>query len=90
VAGVFYNGGMVIAVEANTPDLLALVERTRQGGEVVLTVDGKPASRVTAAENAIAQVPPRTIDMEAWRRELEAHLYDGVTGYPRQTPSTNA
>ena len=70
---------MVITVEANTPELLALVERTRQGGEVLLTVDGKPASRVTA-ERERPQIG--RADMEWMARELEAHLYDGVRGVP--------
>jgi antitoxin (DNA-binding transcriptional repressor) of toxin-antitoxin stability system len=70
---------MVITVEANTPDLLALVEHTRQGDEVLITVDGKLAGRVTAVAER-----PRVgrAEMEAMARELEAHLYDGLTGIP--------
>jgi antitoxin (DNA-binding transcriptional repressor) of toxin-antitoxin stability system len=72
---------MVTTIEANSPELLALVERTRRGGEVVLTIDGKPEARVTVAESQAAKNRPgKAVDMAAWARELEEHLYDGVIG----------
>ena len=74
---------MVTTMEANTPELRALVDRTRQGEEVVLTLGGKAASRVKAENGAVAnRAPIGRADMEAMARELEAHLYDGVTGIP--------
>jgi hypothetical protein len=77
---------MVTTIEANTPELRNLVDRTRQGEEVVLTVDGKPESRVRADSASVGARAVRVVDWAAHVRELEEHLYDGVTGIPG-TPS---
>ncbi len=69
-------------MEANTPELRALVDRTRQGEEVVLTVDGKAASRVKVEHGDLPARAARVVDWAARVREMEAHLYDGVTGIP--------
>jgi antitoxin (DNA-binding transcriptional repressor) of toxin-antitoxin stability system len=71
---------MVNTMEANTPELRALVDRTRQGEEVLLTLDGKAESRVMPA--AEERPPIGRADMEWMARELAAHLDDGVTGVP--------
>jgi antitoxin (DNA-binding transcriptional repressor) of toxin-antitoxin stability system len=49
-------------------DLLRLVELASQGEEVVITVDGRPTAKLTAAANPS---PAKAPDMAAWLADLE-------------------
>jgi prevent-host-death family protein len=50
-------------------DLQRLVELASRGEDVLITVDGKPKARLTAAE---APPPANSPDMVSWVKDLEA------------------
>jgi len=73
---------MVKTVEASSPELRSLVADTQAGDEILITVNGKVAGRLTATENGSANAPAvKVVDWAARARELEAHLDDGVIGH---------
>ncbi len=59
---------MTATLTESQADLLRLVELASRGEDVVITVDGKPKAKLTAAG---APSPPNAPDMASWLKELE-------------------
>ena len=59
---------MTATLTESQADLRRLVELASRGEDVVITVDGKPKAKLTAAEAPSSANPP---DMVAWLKELE-------------------
>jgi prevent-host-death family protein len=60
---------MTATLRETQTDLQRLVELASQGEDVVITVDGRPKAKLTAAGGRAAAHSP---DMAAWLKDLEA------------------
>jgi antitoxin (DNA-binding transcriptional repressor) of toxin-antitoxin stability system len=70
---------MTTTVEANSSELRELVARTQQGEEILVTVDGKVAGRLSAAEAPPA--PTLSPENAKFIRELKERLKNRVVGH---------
>jgi prevent-host-death family protein len=76
---------MVTTVHDGKAQFEALVERASHGEEVLITVDGKVRSRLTAADETVLEALPKQFDGEKWWAELRAlHRQFPATGRPMQ------
>lgn len=59
---------MTATLRESQTDLQRLVELASRGEDVVITVNGKPKARLTAAETLL---PAKSPDMASWLKDLE-------------------
>ena len=68
---------MTATLQESQTDLQRLVELASQGEEVVITVDGKPKAKLTAATSAPTG---KALDVSAWAKQLEELRRKYATG----------
>ena len=68
---------MTATLRESQADLQRLVELASRGEDVVITVDGKPKAKLTAAG---VPSPAKSPDMASWLKELEALRLKYATG----------
>jgi prevent-host-death family protein len=73
---------VIATLRESQADLQRLVELASRGEDVVITVDGKPKAKLTAAD---APSPVKSPDMASWLKELEALRQRYSTGKPGPT-----
>lgn len=77
-----YNDHMITNLRDAKAHLSLLVQRAAGGEEVIITVHGKPAARLTGVASPVASAR----DVRAWLRELADEAEAARCGALRSTP----